>query len=148
MDSSEGHAAQPLPDPAPARRPDWRRRLAIVFLVAFGVGGWLLFGPKVPRQVEFSLELSPTLRSDQVVFPRAEVIQVDAALFDREGVRVAVISLPSPSGLEGPRTATAVVSVKPGTYDVRAKARGKRGGVVELRGVMTPGDGPAVVDMR
>lgn len=134
--------------PSTQGRPAWRRHAAVAFLVAFGVGGWLLFGPKVPKQVELALELSPTLRSPAVVMSRAEVVQIDVAIVDQSGLRVAVVSLPSPNGLEGPRTATAVVSLKPGTYDVRAKARSRGGVSVDLRGTMTPVDGRAIVDVR
>jgi hypothetical protein len=146
---SEPASSEPAPQtPSPSARPAWRRHAAVAFLVAFGIGGWLLFGPKVPKQVELALELSPTLRSPAVVMSRSEVVQVDVAIVDQRGIRVAVVSLPSPGGLEGPRTVTAVVSLPPGTYDVRAKARSRGGNTIELRGTMTPVDGRAIIDVR
>ena len=127
----------------------WRRHVAVAVLVGFGVGGWYLFGGKVPRAVLLVGELGPVLRGDGVQLRRDDVAEVSAQVRDEAGVVVATVRWASREGQEGPRTRPAAVSLRPGTYEVAGVARGKLGGKVALRGVAEVREaGEIVVDLR
>lgn len=146
-ETSDGPRSPVADADAHARRK--RKRLyglvAVVAFVAFGV---FFFGPRVPREVHLRFDLPPTVRSDFVAIPRERVALVVATIADRRGERVAVVSLPSPRGLVGPRTAPAVLSLRRDDYLVRARIKGLDATEITLEGRFTPEDTEVVVDLR
>lgn len=135
-------------DPAVEKRRKLKRVLGFIAMVAFVAFGFFFFGTKLPQEVHVRFELPPTARSPFVEIPRARVALVTAVVSDLEGGRVATLSVPTPRGLEGPRTGPVVLNLKSGSYVVRAKVTSFEGTEVAMDGRLDVDGEEAVVDLR
>ncbi len=145
MDATD--AIDEATSPAPHRRPrairDGKRaRWARFALLAFGVGGVLLFRQALPTQLVVTFSVGPNLYSGGVAIPRRALTSLEARVFEADGDReeVARTSLSFPGGLDGPITPPVQLSLPGGEYLVQGRLTTRRGGAVSVQGLLKVDD--------
>ena len=124
-----------------------KRILGFVAVVAFVSFGFLFFGGRVPKELTLRFDVPPTVRGIAVEFPRAQVALVRASVIDSEGAVVASLDLPTPHGLEGPRTGPVALRLKRGIYRVRAEVKSITAQSVPLEGKLEVDGDESVVEL-
>lgn len=131
-----------------ARRHNRRRRWAIVALIAFVVGGVLLFGPRVPREVRLRFEVPKTVMSGAVAFERERASMLDAVILSDDSERVAAINVPLPDGMRTPYSAVTVLNLPGGRYFARVRVRSFGREEAVLRGAFEVDGEDVIVELQ
>jgi hypothetical protein len=116
--------------------------------VVFFAAGFLIFGPRVPREVHLRFDLPPTIRGGGVAFPRERASELLATITATDGDHVATISLQFRNGLSSPRTGPAVINVRSGRYVVRVRVRSFEREEAMLDGFFEAETGEVLVELK
>ena len=131
------------------RRRLLKRRIGLVVVIAFLVGGYFIFSARMPKDVTIVFEVPAKLHAPTGPFRRDELTTIDGALLDSNGQQVATFSIPTPHGLESPLSAPIGLKVKKGLYKVEVNARASLGRAAALQGTVTiDADAELRVDLR
>lgn len=117
-------------------------------MVPFLIFGFWFFGGRMPNDVTLRFEVPATLRGPAGEFPRERLASLGGQI-TLDGERVATVTLPTPSGLDGPLSPPIGLQLRKGTYGAHVVARGADLREVALDGLFeVDGAGEIRVDLR
>ncbi len=142
MDETTIRTADSTPDSEAVLKNKRRTRWARFALLAFALGGILLFREAVPSKLTVSFGVAPTVYSGGVGTPRGELTALEARIFvdGDDAAEVARTTLSFPGGLGGPVTPTVALSLPGGRYLVRGRFTTRTGRALETAGAFTVDD--------